>query len=97
MLNADNINIAQILKGISTESLSGKMHQGITQCKECIERRICTGIFTAVSKQRTRQYTTREDGAMDIEQGDTGSPNSGSFRLRDAEVVVAVVERKRKW
>ena len=45
MSNADNLNIAQILKGISTESLPGKMHQGITQWEECIERRICTGII----------------------------------------------------
>ena len=53
-------------------------------------------LFIAVSEQRTRQYTTREDGAMDIEQGDTGSPNPGSSRLQDVEVVIAVVERQRK-
>ena len=46
MSNVDNLNIAQILKGTSTESLPGKMHQDIvTQWEECIERRICTGII----------------------------------------------------
>jgi hypothetical protein len=34
MLNVDNLNIAQILKGTSTESLPGKMHQDIAQWEE---------------------------------------------------------------
>ena len=33
---------------------------------------------------------------MNIEQGDTGLPNSGSSGLQDAEVVIVIVERKRK-
>lgn len=41
--NIDDLYIAKISKGTSVESLRGKMHQDITQRKEGIERKICTG------------------------------------------------------
>ena len=43
MSNADNPYIAQILKGVSTESLQGELYQDTTWQEEGIERKICTG------------------------------------------------------
>ena len=43
MHNIDNLYIAEVPKGIFTESLRSKMHQDIARRKEGTERKIRTG------------------------------------------------------